>query len=170
MMIRRTLAAMIASTFTLAAVIVSAPTASAAANYCTYNVSTESGKCFHSEQQLLDYNSAIDQIAYITVFNWINYNAGAGYKTIGGASVCTATYDNEGKQLPNLALLRYVMPDGSTGATLDNSISSVETYNQCDVKFFDGTNYTGASSSWIDHSLHTGDYGFYDRASSLKIS
>jgi hypothetical protein len=48
----------------------------------------------------------------------------------------------------------------------------------CDIKLFDGPNYTGASSEWIDRCTHLGGSGtgdcpstsWYDRASSYQLS
>jgi hypothetical protein len=56
--------------------------------------------------------------------------------------------------------------------TWDDRISSVRTYNQCDVKFFDGTHGQGAATGFIDsHSdLRFYGAGWNDRASSLRLS
>jgi hypothetical protein len=60
--------------------------------------------------------------------------------------------------------------DNEGGANLghNNAVSSVKTYNQCDVKFFDGTDKSGASTGFIDRDNHLGS--FNDRASSYRIS
>ncbi|MGZ3144799.1 hypothetical protein ACVDFE_22950 [Lentzea chajnantorensis] len=48
-----------------------------------------------------------------------------------------------------------------------NQISSVQTYNSCDVKLFDGNDLTGDSSAWLDN----GDVGaLNNRANSFRIS
>lgn len=54
------------------------------------------------------------------------------------------------------------------GPTLSNNVSSVRTYNTCDVKLFDGDNATGAATGWLNlaSSLGTMD----NRANSFKIS
>ncbi len=54
----------------------------------------------------------------------------------------------------------------------NNRISSVRTYNHCDVKLYDGTNFSGASSTWIDASSNLAGVGtgWSNRASSIKFS
>ncbi len=51
-------------------------------------------------------------------------------------------------------------------------MSSVETFHRCDVKFFDGFEFSGATSTWIDRSenLATIGTGWSNRASSVKFS
>jgi len=150
-----------------------APAAAGPANYCNYNVSTQSGRCFYSEQELLHYNATQATITYIAVYNWINYNLGGGYKTFGGNTVCTAAFDNEGKNLPDMRNMLYTMPNGGgVGPSLSDTISSVVTYDSsgCAVNLFDGLNYAGATSGWLFDTPHLGTVGFYDRAASLRIS
>ncbi|MFJ8964670.1 hypothetical protein ACIRG5_35290 [Lentzea sp. NPDC102401] len=66
----------------------------------------------------------------------------------------SSTTDNEGGA-----------PLGGAG---NNLISSVRTYNSCDVKLFDGTGGTGTASAWLDNA---GTLGAWDnRAGSFKIS
>ncbi|WP_199443026.1 hypothetical protein [Umezawaea beigongshangensis] len=62
---------------------------------------------------------------HVHVVNRVNSNTGAGVQITAGASPRTPAIDNEGKKLPDLATLRYVLPGGQAGATLDNSISSI---------------------------------------------
>ncbi|WP_410566757.1 hypothetical protein [Amycolatopsis sp. cmx-4-61] len=67
---------------------------------------------------------------------------------------CTSgTTDNEG--------------GGNLGTAAD-LVSSVRTYNHCDIKLFDGSNATGTSTGWLDQSADLGSMN--DRASSFKIS
>ena len=54
------------------------------------------------------------------------------------------------------------------GATLSNAVSSLRTYNTCDVKLFDGNNATGASTAWRDVENNLG--ALDNRANSFKIS
>ncbi|WP_410590445.1 hypothetical protein [Amycolatopsis sp. lyj-23] len=61
--------------------------------------------------------------------------------------------------------------DNEGGANLgaaSDQISSVRTYNHCDIKLFDGTNATGTATGWLDESANLGSMS--DRASSFKIS
>ncbi|MEU2200811.1 hypothetical protein [Isoptericola sp. NPDC019482] len=67
---------------------------------------------------------------------------------------CTAkTTDNEG---------------GSVLGAMSNKVSSVRTYNRCDVKLFDGASKNGASTGWIDVNSRLGSLN--NRASSFAIS
>ncbi|MFT7836930.1 hypothetical protein Q5530_12340 [Saccharothrix sp. BKS2] len=158
------------SAIVTAALVVAAPTASAAAKYCYYDITVQSGQCFYRHQALQDYRAAQAGYDYIHVVNWVNFNTGGGVQIIGGATRCTLAIDNEGKKLPNLTTLRYLLPNGQAGETLDNSISSVKTYNTCVVQFFEGLNYTGAQSPWMGSTADTSVYDFYDRATSLDIT
>lgn len=76
---------------------------------------------------------------------------------------CSESYDDE-----------FGWPDlgNVNGYSWDNRISSVRTYNNCDVKLHDKVGYEGASSTWIDESsnlANVGD-GWNDRASSVSVS
>ncbi|WP_367130077.1 hypothetical protein [Saccharothrix sp. HUAS TT1] len=170
MAFREVVAALSTSVVAVAALVVAAPSASAAAKYCNYNLSADAGECFYSHHALAQRKAALAQVDYIHVVNWVNYNTGAGVLEIGGSSACTLAIDNEGKKLPDLTKLRYRLPDGSAGATLNNSISSVKVYNGCVVQFFDGVGYSGAVSPWTGANPDLSYMGFYDRASSLDIT
>ncbi|MFE6969262.1 hypothetical protein [Isoptericola sp. NPDC057653] len=67
---------------------------------------------------------------------------------------CTAkTTDNEG---------------GSVLGAMSNKVTSVRTYNHCDIKLFDGASKNGTHTGWVDR---TGRLGALDnRASSFAIS
>ncbi|WP_173134667.1 hypothetical protein [Kibdelosporangium persicum] len=73
---------------------------------------------------------------------------------------CTPAYDNE----------RDVNYE-SLGA-MNNRISSIRTAHRCDVKLFNGENFTGASSVWIDEARNLANIGdgWSNRASSIRIS
>ncbi|WP_447008281.1 hypothetical protein ACRAKI_18110 [Saccharothrix isguenensis] len=65
----------------------------------------------------------------------------------------TSTTDNEG---------------GANLGTSANQVSSVRTYNSCDVRLYDGNNLSGTASAWLDSA---GGLGAMDnRANSFKIS
>ena len=67
---------------------------------------------------------------------------------------CTSrTSDNEG---------------GSNLGAATNRVSSVKTYNHCDVKLYNGNGQTGSSTGYIHQDNHLG--GFNDRANSYQIS
>ena len=55
-----------------------------------------------------------------------------------------------------------------TSATFQNAVSSVRTYNQCDIKLFDREGWNGGSTGWIDRSDNLGS--FNDWADSFAIS
>ena len=73
---------------------------------------------------------------------------------------CTATYDAEW-QWQDLRTVGW-----------DNKVSSVRTYNSCDVKLYADVNFGGASSTWIDAASNLGTIGtgWSNRASSVKFS
>ncbi|WP_454851841.1 hypothetical protein [Promicromonospora soli] len=60
--------------------------------------------------------------------------------------------------------------DNEGGANLGhaNAVSSVKTYNHCDVKLFDGYNKSGSATGFIDQDNNLGT--FNDRANSYQIS
>ena len=61
--------------------------------------------------------------------------------------------------------------DNEGGANLGaaaNVISSVRTYNSCDIKLFDGYAATGTASAWLDQAAGLG--AMDNRANSFKIS
>ena len=61
--------------------------------------------------------------------------------------------------------------DNEGGANLfefANAVSSVKTFNRCDVKLFDANNKTGAATGFIDRDNNLGS--FNDRANSFRIS
>ncbi|MGX4657832.1 hypothetical protein ACWCHM_29550 [Micromonospora sp. SCSIO 07396] len=76
---------------------------------------------------------------------------------------CTPEYDAE---------LQWDDLRTTSGGNWINRITSVRTYNQCDVKFFDGINFTGAQSVWIDEAsnLATIGDGWNNGAGSIKFS
>ncbi|GAA1714636.1 hypothetical protein GCM10009809_08510 [Isoptericola hypogeus] len=68
---------------------------------------------------------------------------------------CTSgTGDNEG--------------GANLGTALSNRITSVKTYNHCDVRLYDGNTKSGAHTGFIDRDSYLGS--FNDRANSFRIS
>lgn len=68
---------------------------------------------------------------------------------------CTAgTGDNEG--------------GANLGTALANRVTSVKTYNRCDVRLYNGNDKTGAYTGFIDKDDYLGS--FNDRANSFRIS
>jgi len=79
--------------------------------------------------------------------------------TFQGSSKCTPSYGDINGQVSNL---------GDWG--WNNRATSLKTYNRCDVKLYNGVNFTGASSVWIDRTPNLAQIGagWNNRASSYK--
>jgi len=133
------------------------------ARHCVVNLDTRAAACAPAPGEARALADA--GVAALTIA--IMYD-GTGY---GGASVsfvqsrqCTASYDNEWQwdDLSNVP----------GWGNWNNRISSVRTYNRCDVKFYDGIDFGGAASTWIDASsnLATVGSGWSNRAGSVKFS
>ncbi|GAA2497312.1 hypothetical protein [Streptomyces gobitricini] len=156
-----------------------APAPDPAGKYCSVDLSDQQKTtCFTTEQDLLSYGSTTASVDLIAVYNWINYEKGGGYTIYSGDRGCTSTTSDVDYAMPNLNHpYAYSNPSG----ILENdTYSSVSTYydQHCDIKLFDGANYTGASSEWIDRCTHLGGSGtgdcpsanWYNRASSYRLS
>lgn len=78
---------------------------------------------------------------------------------------CSASYDRE-FEIDNLR------DHPSLEININNWISSVRTYNGCDVKLHDYFDFQGPESTWIDESSNLSNVGsgWLNRASSLEIS
>lgn len=81
---------------------------------------------------------------------------------------CTSSYDGEGPAFRIAYLSSIPHPSGNW----NNRISSVRTYNSCDVKLYGLSSFDGASSTWIHYSANLGNIGtgWSNRASSLRLS
>jgi hypothetical protein len=98
--------------------------------------------------------------------------------TPGDGLVVARLYYGTGASGSQVVVFNPAYQVGCTGGTTDNEgganlgasanqISSVRTYNSCDVRLFDGNNLTGAASAWLDN----GNVGaLNDRANSFRIS
>lgn len=84
------------------------------------------------------------------------------------AGRCSAEYERE-FEIPNLD--RMEEPDG-TPIRFNNRISSIRTYNGCDVRLYQGLNLRGDHSTWIDRSDNLSNIGggWNNQATSLEIS
>ncbi|MFY1621787.1 peptidase inhibitor family I36 protein [Micromonospora sp. WMMD735] len=129
---------------------------------CAVNVDTRVLRCADTEAQALRAVGATQASVVIAR----TYD-GTGFS---GAQLawaqngnCTPEYDVE---------LQWDDLRTTSGGNWNNRITSVRTYNQCDVKFFDGINFTGAQSVWIDEAsnLATIGDGWNNRAGSIKFS
>jgi hypothetical protein len=125
--------------------------------HCVTNLDTKATACSSS---MVD---AKRQVAAASITIAIFYD-GTGYSgathTWVQAHACSSGYDEEW-QWDDLSEIGW-----------NNRVSSVHTYNQCDVKFFDGFNFSGAASTWIDQSSNLAAIGtgWSNRAGSVKFS
>ncbi|RSM88535.1 hypothetical protein DMH04_07790 [Kibdelosporangium aridum] len=99
--------------------------------------------------------------------------------TPGDGLVVSILYDDSNFSGSRVVIFNPAYQVGCTGGTGDNEgganlgaaanlISSVRTYNSCDVKLFDGNNATGTATAWLDEAADLG--AMNDRANSFKIS
>lgn len=126
-------------------------THAAGAQACTLNIETGALSCG-------DQAAATAAVSYnlATLYDGTNYTGSS--LTLTGPRPCTTTYDPE-----------YVVRNLGT-AGWSNRASSVRTWNNCDIRLFDGTGFSGAKTPWIDYWSNLGSLGFDNRASSVKIS
>jgi hypothetical protein len=153
------------------------PVADAAGPYCAIDLSDQQKACFTTEQGLTAYSSTLESVPLVAVYNWINYSQSGGYMIWYGNQGCTATTDDVNYGISDLTGFHYT---NNPGTSHNNTYSSVSTFvaQSCDIKLFDGTNYSGSSSPWIDRCTHLGGSGtgdcpstnWYDRASSFQLS
>lgn len=136
---------------------------------CVVAIETDEVSCGESRaeaQAALDTRSAT-WTDILSVYDGRNFSGTEVlFRTTGGA--CSATYDRE-IEYPDLR--RLETPDGDP-LNINNWISSVRTYNRCDVKLYDDLGFEGAASTWIDESSNLSNVGsgWLNRASSLTIS
>ncbi|GAB3142371.1 hypothetical protein GCM10027290_16720 [Micromonospora sonneratiae] len=129
------------------------------AQHCVVNLDSQKVACAADPQQARQLSDVGPTALTIAIFY-----AGTGYTGATHTWVqsrrCTPGYDAEW-QWDNLAEIGW-----------NNRLSSVRTYNRCDVKLYDGFNFKGASSVWIDGSSNLGKIGsgWNNRASSVKFS
>ncbi|MFJ4467606.1 hypothetical protein ACIP2X_09025 [Streptomyces sp. NPDC089424] len=155
-----------------------APVSDPAGRYCAVDLSEQKSACFTTEQDLVSYGSTLASLPLVSVYNWINYGQGGGYSIYYGDHACTATTSDAEYGLPGLT--HPYNSNNPSGIQENNTYSSVSTYTaqSCDIKLFDGADYTGASSEWIDRCTHLGGSGtgdcpavnWYDRAGSYQLS
>ncbi|TXL86597.1 hypothetical protein [Streptomyces sp. IB2014 016-6] len=170
-----------ASTSTAAATPASrAPVSDPAGKYCSVELTDQQNPaCFISEEDLLSYNSTTASVELVAVYNWINYERGGGYTIYSGADgACSASTSDPEYEVADLNF-PYTTSNPS-GIAENNTYSSVSTYTAqtCDIKLFDGADFSGASSEWIDRCTHLGGSGtgdcpstnWYDRAGSFRLS
>ncbi|MFC6018798.1 peptidase inhibitor family I36 protein [Plantactinospora solaniradicis] len=128
---------------------------------CVVNLDTKAVTCAATEEQALRAAGAAASRVIARTYDGRNYS-GAVHTWV-QSRACTPGYDREWQW----ADLRR-----TSGGDWNNRISSVRTYHRCDVRFYDGLDFRGAASTWIDASanLATVGGGWSNRASSIKFS
>jgi hypothetical protein len=106
----------------------------------------------------------------------INYGQGGGYTLYYGDHACTATTSDSDYGLP---VLTHPYSSNYPSRIQENTYRSVSTYRaqSCDIRLFDGADYTGTSPERIDRCTHLGGSGtgdcpsvnWYDRAGSYQL-
>jgi hypothetical protein len=138
-----------------------ARTAVQAAEHCVVNLDTRAVACGSSDADALRSVAPAATVKIAVFYDGANYTGNT--LTWVQDKACSAGYDNE-----------YQFADLRTtnGGNWSNRLTSVHTYNKCDVKLYDAVNFGGASSTWIDQAanLATIGNGWSNRASSVKFS
>ncbi|MEV4772175.1 peptidase inhibitor family I36 protein [Micromonospora humida] len=129
---------------------------------CAVNVDTRVLRCADTEAHALRAVGAT-QASVVIARTYDGTGFSGALLTWAQSGSCTPEYDAE---------LQWDDLRTTSGGNWNNRITSVRTYNQCDVKFFDGINFTGAQSVWIDEAsnLATIGDGWNNRAGSIKFS
>ncbi|SDE01537.1 peptidase inhibitor family I36 protein [Actinokineospora iranica] len=134
------------------------PASADADRHCVANLDTQVVRCADTPAGAMRLATGPGALALtIAIFYDGTGYTGATYTWV-QSRACTPTYDSEW-QWGNLGDLGW-----------NNRVSSVHTYNQCDVKFYDGFEFTGAASTWIDNHSDLGVLGWNNRAGSVKFS
>ncbi|MGW0560124.1 hypothetical protein ACWDZ4_05710 [Streptomyces sp. NPDC003016] len=149
------------------------PTASTGP-YCSTSLSTGRSACFESEAALKQHVSASAELDLVYLYNWYNFQTGGGYKILTGSHACSADTNTVEYYDGNLGDNAWY----PNGLNMNDTITSVKTASRCDIKFFEGTNFTGASTTYINQCSFLGGGGtgdcpagnWNDRASSYTIS
>lgn len=153
-------AALIATGFTGNAVAADAPVVSGQGAYCTANLDTGKVGCSDDANEAARLAGSIDALTIAIFYDATGTPAGGAKFTWTQSRECSPEYDPEW-QWGNLADIGW-----------NNRVSSVETFHRCDVKLFDGVEFSGATSTWIDRAenLATIGNGWNNRATSVKFS
>lgn len=129
---------------------------------CAVNLDTRVLECAATEAQALR-AAGVSQAALVIARTYDQAGYGGAVLAWAQNSACTPAYDAE---------LQWADLRSTSGGNWNNRIRSVHTYEQCDVKFFDGVNFGGAQSVWIDQAPNLGTIGdgWAARAGSIKFS
>jgi hypothetical protein len=142
--------------------------------YCVLNLANGETACDTSES-VARQSVAEGRTTYLLaqLYDWVNLNPDGGVLNIVDSSPCTDSYADDEKVERDL---REARDSSGTIEHWNNRASSVDTWNNCDIKLYDNLNvegsFAGPSSTWIDEADHLSEVGdgWNDRASSLKIS
>ncbi|WP_432956511.1 peptidase inhibitor family I36 protein [Micromonospora haikouensis] len=129
---------------------------------CAVNLDTRVLHCADTEAQALRAVGAT-QASIVIARTYDGTGFGGAQLAWAQSSSCSPEYDAE---------LQWDDLRTTSGGNWNNRITSVRTYNQCDVKFFDGIDFTGAQSVWIDEASNLANIGdgWNNRAGSIKFS
>jgi|tagenome__1003787_1003787.scaffolds.fasta_scaffold20521043_1 hypothetical protein len=131
------------------------------AQHCVANLDTAAVACGTSDADALRAVAPAATVKIAVFYDGANYTGNT--LTWVQDKACSAGYDNE-----------YQFADLRTtnGGNWSNRVTSVHTYNKCDVKLYDAVDFGGSSSTWIDQAanLATIGNGWSNRASSVKFS
>jgi hypothetical protein len=106
--------------------------------------------------------SGTGSVLRVTLYEHANMGGHAIYY-FGSGNCTTTTTDND--------YSKSSMP-GSLWNSWDNQVSSYRDYANCDVKFYDGTNFTAANTGWLNGGSAGRNLSsvWNDRASSFRVS
>lgn len=126
--------------------------------HCAVNLDTGQRSCYNDAGVARQSAGAARSLVIATMYDGRNFTGSS--QSFYQARPCTASYDSEWFW-GNLGDLGW-----------NNRMSSLRTFNKCDVKIYDGNNWTGESSTWIDQAANLAQIGrgWDNRVTSLKFS
>jgi hypothetical protein len=133
----------------------------ASAAHCVAALDTHRVACASDEKtalRLATPSAAATSVVVARFYDGTNYSGSS--TPVYAPRACTASYDAE-----------WQYADFRDFGWNDR-VSSVKTYNHCDVKFYKDINFGGGSSTWIDASANLSAIGtgWNNVASSAKLS
>lgn len=159
----------IGTALVVAATALALPASAAAASepgepdsaHCALDVDTGQAACAADAEEARRLAGAADDVLLARLYPDTGFDGVAA--SMYGSHRCSADYEPE-----------FGWPDlrDWNGWNYNNRVSSVRTYNRCDVKLHDRLDYRGPSSTWIDESSNLSNIGdgWNNRASSVDIS
>ncbi|WP_340682739.1 hypothetical protein LCL61_29290 [Amycolatopsis coloradensis] len=129
-------------------------------DYCALNVETDAMSCFSTESGLQTAMSAdVMRVRLGTWFDRVNMDPRGGYLIFFASRVCSHANNDVDHSDSDLR-----------DSDWNNRVSSLITAAGCDFRLYDGIDFTGHRTPWIDSSANLGVYGMNNKASSYKIS